>query len=136
MDDVFHMMRLAVDQATQVQNNTLSLIALANNSSICMLKCGKFFLVAFAFALKFFRNLLLKHKSLKSIITLLLGTGKAHSKPSRIVLLLVNESCKTAVLTLVILNLNLEFLSLFRKLLRKCLEFKELIHVSTKLTTD
>ena len=57
---------------------------------------------------------------------MLLGARKAGGKASRIVLLLVDEASKTSVLALVILNLDLEILSLLRELLCKCLEFEEL----------
>jgi hypothetical protein len=68
----------------------------------------------------------LENQGLESIVTLLLGAREAGGKASRIVLLLVNETSKTSVLTLVVLNLDLEILSLFGELLCKCLEFKEL----------
>lgn len=57
---------------------------------------------------------------------MLLGARKAGGQASCIILLLVDETSKTSVLTLVILNLDLEILSLLCELLRERLEFEEL----------
>ena len=57
---------------------------------------------------------------------MLLGTGKAGSKASCIILLLIDETSKTSVFTLVVLDLDFEVLSLLGELLSKSLEFEEL----------
>lgn len=91
-----------------------------------MLKRRKFFLVPLAFTFEFFGNLLLKNKCLKCIITLFLSTSEANSEACSIIFMLIDESSKTTILTLVILNLNFELLRLLGKLLGECLEFEEL----------
>ena len=119
-------MSLAADQAAQVKNNTLSLVALSEDSVIGMLQSREFLLVALAFALKLFGNLLLEDKGLEGIVTLLLRARETGREASSIVFLLVNETSETSVLTFVVLNLNLKILSLFCKLLSERLEFEEL----------
>ena len=120
------MVGLSTDQAAQVQNNTLSLVSLSENCDIGVLESSKFLLVALSFPLKFLSNLLLQNQSLESIITLLLSSRKARSEAGRIILLLINETSKTSVFTLVVLNLDLKVLSLLGKLLGESLEFEEL----------
>jgi hypothetical protein len=110
---VLHVVGLATDQTAQVKNNTLSFIPLAEDGHIGVLESRKFLLVALTFTLKFLGNLLLQDKSLESIITLFLGSRETSRKTSCVILLLVNETSKTSVLTLMILNLDLEVLSLF-----------------------
>jgi hypothetical protein len=53
------MMCLATDQAAQVQDDTLSLVALAKDCGVGMLELSKVLLVTLALALKFLSNLLL-----------------------------------------------------------------------------
>jgi hypothetical protein len=120
------MVGLAADQATQVKNNTLCLITLSENSAIRMLESGKFLLVALALTLKLLGDLLLEDESLESVVTLLLRTREASREASCIILLLIDETSETSVLTLVVLNFDLEFLSLFGELLGERLEFEEL----------
>ena len=120
------MVGLATDQAAKVQDNTLSLVALTKDGHVGVLEGRELLLVAFPLTLKLLSDLLLKYQGLKSIVTLLLGARKAGSEASCIILLLVDETSKTSVLTLVILDLDLEILSLFGELLCKCLEFEEL----------
>ena len=115
-----------------MKNDTLSLITLTKNSDIGVLQSGEFLLVAFAFALKLFGDLLLEDKRLESIITLLLSSREASSDTRSIVLLLVNETRETSVFTLVVLNLDFEILSLFGKLLSESLEFEELAGISNR----
>jgi hypothetical protein len=119
-------MSLTRDQAAQVKNNTLSLITLSEDSGIGMLQSSKFLLVALAFTLKLLGDLLLEDEGLEGIIALLLCARKASGEASSIILLLVDETSETSVLTLVVLNLDLEFLSLFGKLLSERLELEEL----------
>lgn len=119
-------MSLATDQTAQVKNDTLSFITLSKDSGIGVLKGGQFLLVTLAFTLKLLSNLLLENKGLEGIVTLLLCSGEAGGETSSIIFLLVDETSETSILTLVVLNLNLEILSLFGKLLSKCLEFEEL----------
>lgn len=110
-----------------MKNNPLSLIALAENSDVSMLKSSKFFLVAFPFTLELLGDLLLEYESLESIVTLFLRSSKASSQTSRVILLLIDETREASVLAFVVLDLDLEILSLFGKLLGKRLEFEELI---------
>jgi hypothetical protein len=126
------MVGLATDQAAEMKNDTLSLITLTKNSDIGVLQSGEFLLVAFAFALKLFGDLLLEDECLESIITLLLSSREASSDTRSIVLLLVNETRETSVFTLVVLNLDFEILSLFSKLLSESLEFEELAGISSR----
>lgn len=125
-DNVLHVVSLATDQAAEMKNNTLSLVTLSEDSAVGMLKCGELLLVALAFTLKLLGNLLLENKRLESIVTLLFSTREASSEASSIVLLLINETSKTPVLALVVLNLNLKILRLLCKLLSERLEFEEL----------
>lgn len=96
------------------------------NSGVGVLESGQFLLVALAFTLKLFSDLLLEDESFECIVTLLLCSREARSETSCIILLLVDETSETSVLTLVILNLDFEILSLFGKLLSERLEFEEL----------
>lgn len=120
------MVGLAADQAAKVKYNTLGLVTLSEDSRVGMLKSRQFFLVALAFTLELFGNLLLQDKSLESIVTLFLSAREAGVEASGIILLLVDETSETSVLTFVVLNLDLEILSLFGKLLSERLEFEEL----------
>lgn len=122
-------MSLSADQATEVKDHTLSLITLSKNGCVGVLKCCKFLLVTLALTLKFLCNLLLEDKCLKSIITLLFSSRKANGKTSTVILLLLNEGSETTSFTLVVLNLNLEVLSLLGKLLGESLELEELRNV-------
>jgi hypothetical protein len=83
-------------------------------------------LIPLALTLKLFSNLLLENECLKRIVTLLLGASKTNRYASGIVLLLVDEATKAAVLTLVVLDLNLEVLRFLGKLLGEGLELEEL----------
>jgi hypothetical protein len=123
---MLHVVGLAADQATQVENNPLSLITLSENGTVGMLESRKFLLVALALTLELLGDLLLEDEGLEGIVTLLLRSREAGGKASGIILLLVNETSETPVLTLVVLNLDLEILGLFGELLRKSLEFEEL----------
>jgi hypothetical protein len=125
-DDVLHVMRLAADQAAQVEDNTLSLVALAKDCGVGLLKLSKLLLVALALTLEFFSNLLLQNKGLKRIITLLLGPRETDGETRGVVLLLFDESRKTTSLALVILDLDLQLRGLLGELFGKGLEFEEL----------
>ena len=123
---MLHVVGLATDQAAKMQDNTLSLVTLSKDGDVGVLQSGKLLLVAFALTLKLLSNLLLQDQSLESIITLLLSAREASGETSSIVLLLVDETSETSVLTLVVLNLDLEILGLFGELLGKRLEFEKL----------
>lgn len=125
-DNVLHVMGLAADEAAEVQDHALGLISLPCHVDIGVLKSGQLLLVALTLALKFLSNFLLKDKSLQCIVTLLLGSSKTVGKTSGVISLLLDESRESAVLALVILNLNLEVLSLLSKLLGKRLELEKL----------
>jgi hypothetical protein len=83
-----------------VQNHTASLVTLSEDGDVGVLKLGKLLLVSLALTLKLLSNLLLKHKGLKSIITLLLGASETNGKTSVVILLLIDEATKAAVLPL------------------------------------
>ena len=120
------MVGLAVDEAAEVNDNTLGFVALTRKVGVGMLELRNFLLVPLALSLKLFGNFLLKNESLEGIITLLLSARKTESKTSNVVLLLVDEGGETAVFTLVVLNLDLEFRGFFGELLSERLEFEEL----------
>lgn len=124
------MVGLSTDQAAKMENNALSFITLSQDGSVSVLESRQLLLVALALTLKFLGNLLLEDKGLESIVTLLLGSGEACGKASCIVLLLVDEASEASILTLVVLNLDLEVLSLLGELFGESLEFEELNEVS------
>lgn len=123
---MLHVMALAADKAAQMQNNTASLVTLSDDGAVGVLKRRELLLIPLALTLKLLSNLLLENKSLKRIVTLLLGAGKTDRYASGIVLLLVDEAAKAAVLALVVLDLDLEVLRLLGKLLGEGLELEEL----------
>ena len=92
-----------------------------------MLESGKLFLVALAFAFKLLSDFLLEDERFKSVIALFLCAVEADSESSRVVLLLLDKRSETAILTFVGLNLDLELLSFFGKLLCESLELEELL---------
>ena len=120
------MVRLTTNQAAEVKNNAASVVALSEDGHVGMLKSRKLLLISLAFALELLGDLLLQDERFQSIITLLLGTSKTNRQTSVVILLLVNEASETAVLTLVVLNLDLEVLSLLGECLSERLEFEEL----------
>jgi len=117
---------LATDEAAEVEHHAAGLVALAQNSSVGMLESSQLLLVPLALALELLRDLLLEDESLESVVALLLRTGKTDRHASIVVLLLVEQASKTAVLPLVVLDLDLEVLGLLGELLGKGLEFEEL----------
>lgn len=92
-----------------------------------MLESGKLFLVALAFAFELLSDFLLEDERFKSVIALFLCAVEADSESSRVVLLLLDKRSETAILTFVGLNLDLELLGFFGKLLCESLELEELI---------
>ena len=97
-----------------------------------MLESRKFFLIALAFALELFRNILLKDKRLKSIVALLLGAIETLTKTSSVIFLLLDERREAAVFAFVCLNFDLKLLRLLSKLLGESLEFEELPMLLTR----
>lgn len=75
-----------------MENHTLSLVTLAEDRDVGVLKGGEFLLVALTLALKLLSNFLLKNQGLESIVTLLLSTRQTDSEAGCIVLLLVDEA--------------------------------------------
>lgn len=75
-----------------MKNDTASLVTLPDNGNVGVLERRKILLVSLAFALELFGNLLLKYEGFESVVSLLLGTGKAHGKAGVVVLLLVDET--------------------------------------------
>ena len=92
-----------------------------------MLESGKLFLVALAFAFELFSDFLLENERFEGVIALLLCAIEAHSEASRVILLLLDKRSETAILAFVGLDLDLELLGLFSKLLCESLELEELI---------
>jgi hypothetical protein len=117
---------LATDQAAKVENNALSFVTLSDNGDVGMLKSRELLLVPLPFTLKFLSNFLLEDKSLKSIVTLFLSSRETSRKTSSVILLLIDETCEASILTLVVLDLDLEILGLFGELFSESLEFEEL----------
>lgn len=126
LDQVLHVVALAADETAKVQDDATRLVSLSRERDIGVLQRRQLLLIPLPLTLQLLGDLLLENKGLESVVTLLLGTGKAHRQTGGIVLLLVNESAKTAVLALVVLNLDLEVLRLLRQLLSEDLEFEEL----------
>lgn len=127
LDNVLHVVCLSLNQSTQVEDHALGLVTLSKNGRVCVLKSRELLLVAHPLPLQLLSNFLLKDQSLQSIIALLLCTGEADSETGSIVLLLINKTSETTIFALVVLNLDLEILSLFRELLSKRLELEELL---------
>lgn len=123
---MLHVVSLPVNEAAEVENHSLGLIALAENCGICVLESGELFLIALALSLELFGNVLLEDKSLESIVALLLRAVETLIEASSIVLLLLDEGCEAAVLAFVSLDSDFELLCLFGKLFRESLEFEEL----------
>lgn len=126
LDDVLHVVALAADEAAEVEHYATGLVALAQNGGVGMLESSQLLLVPLALALELLGNLLLEDESLESVVALLLRTGKTDRHASIVVLLLVEEPGQTTVLSLVVLDLDLEVLGLLGELLSKGLEFEEL----------
>src|SRR5690625_1720207 len=110
-----------------MQHDAPGLVALARDGAVGVVKLSKLLLVPLALTLQLLSNLLLENKSLKGVITLLLGAGEADGEAGVVVLLLVDETRETTVLPLVVLNLDLEVLRLLGELLGKGLELEELL---------
>src|SRR2546423_6119726 len=110
-----------------MKHHTLGLIALASDGMVGVFQSGQLLSVALALALEFFGNLLLQHKCLEGVVSLLLGSRETHGEAGSVVLLLIDEGCKAAILALVGLDLGLEVLSLLGELLGKGLELEELL---------
>ena len=110
-----------------MKHHAARLVALACNCCVGMLESGKLFLVALAFAFELLGDFLLEDERFESVVPLLLCAIEAHSEASRVVFLLLDKGSETAVLAFVCLNLDLELLGLFGKLLCESLEFEELI---------
>ena len=126
-NNVLHVVRLAADEAAEVQDHILGLVALAGERGVGVLQGGEFLLVALALALEFLGDLLLENEGLEGIVALLLGARQAEGETGKVVLLLVNETRQAAVLALVGLDLDLELRGLLGELLSKGLELEELL---------
>lgn len=120
------MMALTTDKTAKVKHHAACLVSLPDDGDVGVLKGGKLLLVPLAFALKLFGNLLLEHEGLESVVTLLLRSAEANGKAGVVILLLVEKTGQTSVLTLVRLDLALKILRLLGELLGKGLEFEEL----------
>lgn len=120
------MVSLSINECTEVNDYTLGLITLSEDSLTGILEGCKVFPSSLAFPLELFGNFLLHNQCFKSFVPLLLCTGQTQCQTSRIRLLLVNESAKSTILFLVRLDLRFELLCLFCELRGKGLEFFEL----------
>ena len=130
---MLHVVGLTLDEGTKVKHNTLRFVSLAHDGAVSVLQCSKLLLVLLPLTLELLSDLLLKHKRFESIITLLLSTRQSDSKPCGIVLLLIDETGEAAVLTLVVLNFDLEILGFLGELLGESLELEELLLPALKL---
>ena len=83
-------------------------------------------MVALAFSFQFLGDFLLEDERLEGVVALFLGSRETESEASGIVLLLVDKRGESAVLALVILDLDFEFGRFLRELFGECLEFEEL----------
>jgi hypothetical protein len=72
LDNVLHVVGLALNKCTEMKHNALSLIPLAKNGRVGVLKGSKLLLVPLPLTLKLLGNLLLEDQGFESIITLLL----------------------------------------------------------------
>jgi len=109
-----------------MENHTLRLVALADNSDVCMLESRELFLIALAFALELFGNFLLEDERFQSVVSLLFGARQTDSKAGGVIFLLLDKRCETAIFALVGFDFDLELLSFFGELFCKSLEFEEL----------
>src|SRR5689334_19577219 len=91
-----------------MQDNSLSLVPLSLKSLVGMLHGGNLLSVSRTFFLEIFSDTLLEYKCFKSIVTLSLSTRKTECKPSSIILLLVDETGESTILSLVRFNLDTE----------------------------
>lgn len=124
---MLHVVSLAIDESTQVEDHTLSLVTLSEQSTVGVLESGELLLVPLALALELLGNLLLEDKGLKGIIALLLSAPQTNSDARHLILLVVQSRCESPVLLLVAVNLELQILSLLCELLSKGLELQELL---------
>ncbi|KAI6757633.1 hypothetical protein HG531_003458 [Fusarium graminearum] len=127
LDEMLHVVALATNETAKVKNDSSGLVTLSHDGHVGVLKLRKLLLVSLTLALKLLSNLLLEDEGLESIVTLLLSTSKTNREAGIVVLLLINETSKTAVLPLVCVDLDLEVLCLFGKGLSEGLEFEELL---------
>jgi len=123
---MLHVVGLAMDKSPEVQNYSLCLVTLPGQGLCGMLQCSQLILIPSSLSLKVFSNSLLKDKRFHGLISLSFGPGQSKSEAGSIVLLLIDEGSKAAVLALVRFNLDLKFRDLLGKLVHKCLEFEEL----------
>lgn len=123
---MLHVVRLAADQAAQVQDHALGFVPLAQDRDVGVLERAELFLVALAFALELLGDFLLQDERFEGVVSLLFGAGEACCDACCVVLLLVDEACETSVFALVSLDLDLEVLGLLRELFGECLELEEL----------
>jgi hypothetical protein len=109
-NNVFHVVGLAADQAAQMDHHSLGLLSLADDVLVGLLQRHDLLLVPLAFTLQLLGNLLLENQGRQRIVALFLGARKTKRDACGVVLVLVDEPGKTAILTLVGLDLDLELL--------------------------
>jgi hypothetical protein len=71
-------MALATDEAAEMQDHATSLVTLSRERDVGVLQRRELLLIPLPLTLQLLGNLLLQDKGLESIITLLLGAGKAN----------------------------------------------------------
>ena len=125
-DDVFHMVGLASDEASEVEDNALCLVSLPGELAIGMLKSCNLLAISGTLLLEVFGDTLLQDESLESVVSLSLDARKSEGETSGIVLLLIDETSESAVLALVRLDLDTKLGKLLVERLDKCLELLEL----------
>ena len=123
---MLHVVSLPVNEAAEMENHASRLVALAEDGRICVLESGELFLVALAFSLELFGDVLLEDKRFESIVALLLRIVETLCEASSIIFLLLDERCEAAIFAFVSLDLDFELLCLFGKLFSESLEFEEL----------
>jgi hypothetical protein len=127
LDEMLHVVALATNETAKVKNNSSGLVTLSHDGDVGVLKLRELLLVSLTLALKLLSNLLLEDKSLESVITLLLSASETNREAGVVILLLINEASKAAVLSLVCVNLDLEVLCLLGESLSEGLELEELL---------
>ena len=129
---MLHMVSLSINKTAQMKNHTSGLVALAQNGGIGVLEGCELFLVALALSLKLFGNVLLEDKCFEGIVALLLGAIETLGKASSVILLLLDERSKAAILAFVGIDFNFKLLGLFSELLSESLKFEELPTMSVQ----
>src|SRR5271170_4074527 len=128
-----HVVRLSVDESSEVQYNPLSFVTLSGQCLSCVVKGSQFLLVAIPFAFEVLCDTLLQDQSFHCRIALSFCSGQFERKTCRLILLLINHACQTASLALVRFNLATKLGKFLVELVDEGLEFEELSFPSFEL---